>query len=157
MIIDSSLQFAGFGTSVAGSAGTSLIGSQIDLWQHEAVAPFDAPGLSLIITVGSAIVTGGSAGTLQFALASDNTAAISTTTSQILYLTPKFATGSTPIPAGTVLFACRVPTSIAVLPASRRFLGILEIIGTTAITAGAISAWLTGEPERYAATAIAAN
>ena len=153
MIIDSSLQIAA-GISVVSGTGTTLIGSQIDTWGD---VGFDIPRLSLVIVANSPIITGGSAGTLQFAVASDNSAAISTTTSQVLMYTPVFATGATPIPAGTILFVCRLPISMGVLPSARRFIGLLEIVGTAAITGGTINAFLTEDAGRYIATATAAN
>ena len=151
MIIDSSLQMAS-ALSVAAPTGTTLIGSQIDTW----AGGFDVPALSLVILASSPIVAA-SAGTLQFALASDNSAAISTTNSQVLYYTPQFVTGSTPTPAGTILFVARLPMSMGVLPSARRFIGLLEIVGGAAITSGAINAFLIEDAGRYIATATAVN
>ncbi|WP_428539219.1 hypothetical protein [Rhodopila sp.] len=153
MIIDSSLQIAA-GISVVSGTGTTLIGSQIDTWGD---VGFDIPRLSLVIVANSPIITGGSAGTLQFALASDTSAAISTTTSQVLMYTPQFVTGSTPIPAGAILFVCRLPLSVGVLPVARRFIGLLQITGTAAVTGGGINSFLTEDAGRWAANAQAAN
>lgn len=153
MIKDSDLEFAS-NVSVAAAAGTALIGSQIDT----GIANYlDGTNIGLVISVKTGIITGGSAGTVQFALASDTTAAVSTTTSQILYYTPVFVTGASTLPAGTILFACSLPRAAAVTSGNRRFLGLLCITGTTTTTAGAIDAFLTTDIGFYAPTIIATN
>lgn len=153
MIKDSDLEFA-VATSVAAAAGTALVGSQIDTGLANLL---DGTNLGLVISVSTGIITGGSAGTIQFALASDTTAAVSTTTSQVLFYTPVFVTGPATLPAGSILFACQLPRAAAVVSGNRRFLGLLAITGTTTTTAGAINAFLTQDIGFYAPTVIAVN
>ena len=154
MFIDLDLQIA-LAQSVVAATGTSLIGSQIDT----AVAgTLDGTNLGLIITVSTGIQVAAGTGTLRFQLATDTSAAISTSGSaDVLYQTPDFATSTTPIPAGTVLFACGLPRSAGILNGNRRFVGLLEVVGSTAVSAGAINAFLTLDLGRWQATQIAAN
>lgn len=156
MILDSFAEFAD-AVSVAAAAGTALIGSQVDLSE---IGPDIGAGtpVYLMIGVDTAIITGGSAGTVQFALVSDATAAISTTTSTVHALSPVYLTDDTPtIPIGTWVWATAIPQGIASWGATgaeagettntyERFLGILCITGTTTTTAGKINAFLTVDP-----------
>ena len=158
-ILDKFVEFAD-AVSIAAAAGTANVGSQIDkavalVGLGDKMAPF------LVITVDVAIVTGGAAGTVQFALVSDDTASISTTTRSVHLLTPLFVTDDDPtIPAGTVLFCGQMPVcadfvskSVAGVPVTtgagapyERYLGIQCITATTTTTAGTISAYLTLDP-----------
>ena len=129
--------------SVAVAAGTSLIGNQID----SSVVRDLGRGkpVYLVITVDTTIATGGSAGTIQFALASDDSASIHTTTSTRHLLTPAYVTDDSPdIDAGSVLFCGPIPDNG--YAAYERYLGILLIVGTTTITAGKVNAFLTLDP-----------
>lgn len=139
-------------TAVNAAAGTALVGSQIDLGSAD--VRFGGEPLYLNITVDTAIVTGGSAGTVQFKLASDTTAAISTTTAIDHVITRVFLTDDAPtIPAGAVLFSGPIPEGAYTGTSTgtdagvyRRFLGILVVTGTTTTTAGKINAWLSKTP-----------
>lgn len=153
MIIDTRAQFAS-AVAVNAVAGTALIGSQYDLG---VAANLDTNELTLVIIVSTAIITGGSAGTVSFSLASDTTAAISTSAANIHFKTMDFVTGAATLPIGSVLACVRVPHGSGVLPAYKRFLGILCTTGTTTTTAGAISAFLTLDGARWAAVAQAVN
>lgn len=153
MILDTNLQLCSQ-ASVAVAAGTSLIGSQIDA----AIAgELDSSALAFTIVVRTAIITGGSAGTIAFQLASDTTAAVSTTAAQPVVVTETFVTGATPIPVGTVLHQGILPRDIGTYTPSRRFLGVLLIVGTTTITAGAVDVFLEIDPGRWAALPVAVN
>lgn len=146
--------------SVAAAAGTTLLGSQIDL-ATAGLNIGDGEPLYLVLTVDTAIVTGGSAGTLHFRLVSDAQAAIDDTTCSIHVETPRFVTDDDPtIPVGTVLGVyplpiCDQPVSRSVAgvdvttgPGAQyeRFLGIQAIVTTTTITAGKVNAFLTVTP-----------
>ena len=154
MIIDSSLQMCN-ATAVANAAGTFLLGSQIDT---TVAGTLEVENLHLVIVATTAIVAAG-AGTIQFKLASDTTAAVSTTTSLDEVITPAFVTAnnSTAIPAGTLLYSGKLPHDIGTLTPSRRFLGILEVVGTSTISSGNISAFLTADVSKWAATATVVN
>lgn len=158
MIIDELLEFAD-AASVAAAAGTALIGDVIDkgaalrdLGQGEPIY--------LVITVGTEIITGGSAGTIVFALASDAQAAIATDGSASIHwqsaslVTDDAAANSPLLNAGAVLAIVALPWEGVVY---ERYLGILCTIGTTTVTAGTINAFLTKEPGKWRAYADASN
>src|SRR5687767_4074728 len=63
--------------SVAAAAGTALVGSQIDLGAA-AIDLGEAADLWFVIQVTVEIITAGAAGTIQFKLSSDDSAAIAT-------------------------------------------------------------------------------
>lgn len=157
--------------SIAAGAGTANIGNTIDT---AVVAANQAQGLPLwlVISVSVAIVTGGSAGTLQFRLVSDDSTAPSTTTCSTHLYTPVFATDDDPvIPAGVYLFQCPLPVcrdfvsqsaaGVNVLTGQgapyERYLGLQAIIGTTTITAGSVDAFLTPSPRSMKPLPDAAN
>ena len=144
MILDSRNEFADALALNTGAAGTYLLGNQIDMG---AVSPgIGSDSLYLVINVDTAI-TAASAGTLAFSLASDDSAAISTSTATIHATTKAFATSATAIAAGTVLAVIELPRSFTY----ERFLGVLQVTGTTAISAGKINAFLTPDPARWSA------
>ena len=148
MIIDSLTQFAS-ATSIVNSVGTTSIGNQIDT---ALAGGAEGTNIFLTIMVTTAITAVG-AGTIQFALASDTTATISGT-SLVEYLTPAFttSTSATLIPAGTVLFVCALPKENGTYTPNKRFLGLLEIVAGNNITAGAVTAFLSMDGGRWAAT-----
>jgi len=147
MIIDTLLEFADAET-VNATAGTALIGDVIDL--GATVQDFgNGRPMYLVIRTAVEIITAGAAGTLQFKLASDAQAAISTTTSTIHLTTPAFVTDGTDanddqLKAGGTIFQGALP--LGETPVYERYLGILAITATTTTTAGAINAFLTFDP-----------
>lgn len=157
MMFDSTVEFCD-AVAVGTTAGTALIGNVVDM---ALLGNLDAnPELYLVITVDTAIATGGAAGTIQFKLASDTTSTISTTTSVLHVQTQAFVTDDSPvIPAGQVLYVGQLPSGLVGWSGDetqyRRYLGILSIIATTTITAGKINAFLTTEAGKW--TALARN
>jgi len=153
MIIDTLTQFC-TAASVAASVGTTLIGNQIDT---ATAGELDVDNLYLTIVATSAIVAAG-AGTIQFKLASDISAAIATDgTAQIEFSVPAFVTSATPIPYGTVLFEGELPANVGTYNPNRRYLGLLEVVMGSAVTSGNVTAFLGLDGGRWAATPIAAN
>ena len=157
MILDERNEFAD-AVSVAAAAGTALIGDVIDL-DPCSVAPnttIDMEGseMYLVIQTDTEIITGGSAGTLQFQLASDAQAAIATDGSATVHITTaSFVTddagaNSAELNAGGVIYCGKLPRG-----SYERYLGILAITGTTTTTAGKINAFLTSDPAMYRAYA----
>lgn len=174
-LLDILAQFtADAGDTVAHAAGTVNLTNQYDMgaisyagntyWRNIGADP--AP--YLVIQVSTAIVTGGSAGTITFQLASHSTATIPTDGTQSVHVvSPAFVTDDDPtIPAGTVLFNIELPScknpvskSVAGVPVLtgpgapyERFLGVQYVIGTTTTTAGAVKAYLTYDQQhRYEA------
>lgn len=145
MIMDDRLEFAD-AASVAAAAGTALIGDVIDLSSVQRDIGAGQP-LWLVISCATSIITGGTAGTIQFILASDAQAAIATDGSATAHLTTRaFVTDDdalNDLDAGEVIFAAPLPIEG---PQYERYLGILCTVGTTTVTAGAINAFLTLDP-----------
>ena len=159
MILDELLEFAD-AESVAATAGTDLIGDVIDL----GATPQDfgnGKPMYLVITTDTEIITGGSAGTIQFVLASDAQAAIATSGAETRHLlTDEFVTddanaNDSQLNAGGVIFMGALPTGAS--KPYERYLGILCITGTTTTTAGAINAFLTTDPSAWKSYADGAN
>lgn len=147
MILDERLEICDATSLNTGAAGTYLLGDQIDLGVARDVGAGEP--LYLVITVDTAITTAGSAGTVQFQLASDASASIATDGSASVHASSKaWVTGSTPIPAGTVLLCVALPMEGTVY---ERYLGLLQVTGTTALNAGKINAFLTHDVSRIKA------
>lgn len=144
MILDSRNEFCDAVSLNTGAAGTYLIGSQIDTGLANNIGAID--DLYLVIQVQTGI-TAAAAGTVSFSLASDDSAAISTSTSTVHFTTAASVTGTTAIAAGTVLACVALPKGFTY----ERYLGILQTTGTAAITAGKIDAFLTPNPAQWAA------
>jgi len=147
MILDERNEFAD-AVSVAAAAGTALIGDVIDLGSvHRDIGA--GQDVFLIITTDTEIITGGSAGTIKFQLASDAQAAIATDGSATVHIdTGTFVTddagaNDAQLNAGGVIACIRLPNEGKVY---ERYLGILCVIATTTVTAGKINAFLTLDP-----------
>lgn len=151
MILDERNEFAD-AVSVAGSAGTALIGDVIDLGGTSQDIGNGQP-LYLVIQTDTEIITGGSAGTIQFTLASDASASIATDGSATAHfvsaslVTDDAAANSAALNAGGVIAAVALPNGTY-----ERYLGILATIGTTTVTAGKINAFLTTDVAKWVAT-----
>ena len=150
MILDERTEFAD-ATSVAASAGTALIGDVYDLGSTKN-HPGNSEGLYLVIQTDTSIITGGSAGTVQFFLVSDALATLGSATvasctqhwASTAYATGGSATGD--IAAGGQICAIELPRGNY-----ERYLGILCTTGTTTTTAGKINAFLTTDPKAWTA------
>lgn len=148
MILDERNEFAD-ATSVAAVASTALIGDVVDLGLTTNY-PGEGEPLYLVVQTATEIITGGSAGTIQFQLASDAQAAIATDGSATVHLTSASlvtddaAANSDALNAGGSILVAALPQG-----AYERYLGILCTIGTTTVTAGAINAFLTHDVAQY--------
>lgn len=144
MIMDDFLEFAD-AVSVAAAASTILVGDVIDLQ-----TPQRDVGLgnytNLVITTDTEIITGGTAGTIEFLLVSDAQAAIAVDGSATVHwrsgtiVTDDAAANDPRLNVGGLIAQVALP---AEGPKYERYLGILAIIGTTTTTAGKINAFLT--------------
>jgi hypothetical protein len=142
MILDELLEFCD-ATSVAASAGTALVGDVVDL--GTTVKDFGTGAhMWMVINVDTSIVTGGSAGTVQFYVVSD---ALATLGSGVVAnctthaVSASIATGST---AAGLAVAGAYPLVVALPHGTyERYLGVLVTTGTTTTTAGKINAFLT--------------
>lgn len=149
MIMDSTLEMLDAVAINTGGAGTYLLGSQIDTSVVRDIG--QGKPVYLIIEVDTACAS--ATGTLQLKLASDSSAAIATdgTASEHwvsdTFLQAALTAGKywvVPLPAGDAL-------------PYERYLGILQVTGTAAFTAGKLNAFLTLDPFGWKAYADATN
>jgi hypothetical protein len=157
MIMDERTEFCD-AVAVNAVAGTALVGSQIDMSVARDLG--NGQPVYLVINVDTEIITGGIAGTIQFKLASDATAAIATDGSATdHWLSPVFVTDDAganddELNAGSTIACVALPLEG---PAYEQFLGILVVTGGQTTTAGAINAFLTLDPTGWKAYPDAAN
>ncbi len=141
-MFDKNLTFAeGVAT---GNTGTRLVGDVIDLGdqQRRDLGAGEPVYLNVQVVTG---ITAASAGTYQVALSSaDNEALTTNVTNHVL--SASLATGTTAIPAGTMLLNVAVPSELL-----RRYVGVREIVGSQNTTAGAVTAFLNRDQVSYRA------
>lgn len=148
MILDKRNEFAD-ATAVAAVASTALIGNVMDLGTD---GVNDVDGLYLVIQTDVEVITAAALGTIQFQLASDAQAAIAIDgsatvhASSALLVTGVAAANSPALNVGGTILVVELPRGVY-----ERYLGILAVIGTTTVTAGAISAFLTMDPPSWKA------
>lgn len=141
MILDERNEFAD-AVTVAGAAGTALIGDVIDLGT-DGVNYVD--NVYAVIAVDTEIFTAGSAGTVQFFLVSDSLATLGAgvvANCTLHSMTAALVTGGTGTQAALAAGKTLMQVS---LPAGQyeRYLGILCTTGTTTTTSGKVNAFLT--------------
>ena len=152
-ILDERNEFAD-NVDVSASAGTALIGDVIDLGAAGEDIGNGQPIYLVIRTGSTEIITGGSAGTLQFQLVSDSAAAIATNgdaTEHLItqaYVTDDSAANSAELNAGGIIYMGPIPAGTS--SNYERYLGILAVTGTTTTTAGTVNAFLTLDPHMAA-------
>ena len=144
MILDKRNEFCDATALNTGAAGTYLLGDQIDLGTARDVG--NGQPVYLVITVDTLPTSAAGTATAQFSLASDATAAVSTTTSTVHLLTKAFAISE--MAAGQVLAAVALPMEGI---AYEQFLGILQTTGTQAFTGGKVNAFLTNDVAKWKA------
>lgn len=151
MIMDESLEFAD-AASVAHAAGTVLLGDVIDL--SVTGRDIGQSEMYFIITVDTAVVTSGTAGTIQFKLVSDSTSSIATDgTATEHFVSHAFVTDDTgeDLTAGKMAVCVKLPSSD--VTTYERYLGVLYVVGTTTTSAGAVNAFLSRDSHRWKAYA----
>lgn len=144
MILDKRNEFADATALSTAATGRALVGDVIDLG---AVSQDIGNGedLYLVIQVDTAVTSAGAA-TVSFELASDAQAAIATDGSATVH----FATAAIPkatLVAGYMAAAIKLPPS-----SYERYLGVLQNVGTAALTAGKVNAFLTHDLAKWQAT-----
>ncbi len=153
MILDKRTEFCDAVALNTGAAGTYNLGDHYDTGiAGTSTQPNDlgvGEQLYLVIQVATTATSGGSA-TGQFRLVSDDSNSPSTTTATVHFTTAAFPVAS--MTAVTVLACVQLPSGVY-----ERFIGIQQITGTAAFTAGAIDAFLTNDPTRIRHYADAAN
>lgn len=153
MFLDGNLTLAA-NFALPTATGTTVVGSQIDTVVAEDQGNVEE-NIYLVITVGNtAMKVASTAGTFQFQLVSDTVAPPSTTAPAGSHLfTPKFSVSSTGIAAGVALFVAALPQNVVADTGSTyaRFLGLLGISATNALTQGTVNAFLTNDPANWKA------
>lgn len=152
MILDSRNEFCDAVSLNTGAAGTYLLGNQIDIGATTPGNIGTVDDLHLVITVDTGVAVAASTGTVAFSLVSDAQAAIAVDGGATVHATTAaFATSTTSattnLKPGTVLAIIPMPKGFNY----ERYLGVLQVTGTTAISAGKINAFLTPDPAAWAA------
>lgn len=145
MLVDDRLEFCDAQALSTAATGLALVGDVINLGQARDIGAGEP--LYLVIQVDTAVTSGG-AGTLEFVLASDAQAAIAVDGSA----TEHFRSG---LKAKTV-FVAGYTIAIALPmegPVYEQYLGILQNVGTAALTAGKINAFITRDVAKWKAYA----
>lgn len=159
MILDERLEFAD-AVSVAAAAGTALIGDVIDLkpatTSPNTTVSLEGSDMYVVIQTDTEIITGGTAGTVQFFVVSDALATLgagvvadcTTHLASALLITDDSAANSAELNAGGLILVAKLPHG-----SYERYLGILCTTATTTTTAGKINAFLTSDPALWRAYA----
>lgn len=158
MILDERLEFLDATALNTGAAGTYLIGDVVDTGplgaQGVTVLNSDLSGgadsLWLVVGVDTAATSGGAA-TLQIVLASDAQAAITVDGTETRHFI------SAAIPVASLVAGFYVARVMLPIGTYERYLGILQITGTAAFTAGKLNAFLTNDVAAYRPYADAVN
>lgn len=142
-IMDSTVEFCDATALNTGAAGTYLVGNVVDLVKVRDIG--NGRPMYLVINVDTAVTSGGAA-TVQFILASDAQAAIAVDGSA----TQHYLTAAIPKATLVAGYQLVIPVPLE-KPAYEEFLGILQVTGTAALTAGKINAYLTLDPPQWKA------
>ena len=147
MILDERTEFADAFSVISGAA-TIVVGDVIDLEVARDIG--NGEPLYLVILAETEIITGGVAGTIQFRLASDSTANLATSPTTHFetkaFVTDDAGANDAELGPNTVIAAVALPFEGVVY---ERFLGLLAVIATTAITAGTVNAFLTHDVTKW--------
>ena len=143
MILDERNEFADATALDTSGTGRVLVGDVMDLGAASRDIGLGEP-LYLVIQVDTAVTSGGSA-TVSFELASDAQAAIATDGSATVhYASPAIAKAT----LVAKYLVCAIPLPMGTY---ERYLGILQNVGTAALTAGKINAFLTKDVTKWLA------
>lgn len=133
MILDERSEFADATALSTAATGLALVGDVIDLGT-DGINEVD--GIELFVTVDTAVTSAGSA-TVEFQLVSDAQAAIAVDGSASVHYK------SAAVPKATLVAGYSVVNVKLPKGQYERYLGILQNVGTAALTAGKINAGLT--------------
>lgn len=139
MILDERNEFADATALDTGGTGRVLVGDVIDLGSVANGYPGSSDDLYLVIGVDTAVTSAGAA-TVSFELVSDAQAAIATDGTATVHFATA-AIGKATLVAGYQVCSVQLPQG-----AYERYLGILQNVGTAALTAGKVNAFLTRTP-----------
>lgn len=147
-ILDERTEFADATALSTAGTGRALVGDVIDSSVARNVA--NGRPLYLVIQVTTAVTSAGAA-TVSFEFVSDAQAAIAVDGTASMHF------ASAAIPKATLVAGYKAV--VIALPlegvAYERYLGVIANVGTAALTAGAINAFLTTDPNRWKAIASA--
>lgn len=144
MILDERNEFCDATALNTGAAGSYLIGDVIDLGASTPGRDLGGDqALYLVVQVDTAATSGGSA-TLQVNLVTDDNASLSSPTT----LVSSAAIPVASLTAGRVVMAVQLPMEGT---AYERYIGIQQVTGTAAFTAGKVNAFLTEDVARWKA------
>jgi hypothetical protein len=146
MIIDRYNMFCNSTALNTGAAGSYLLGDQIDLTQIGRDIGHGSEGLLYLVAQLPIAATSGGSATLQLQLRSDDTATINVSTGTLHASSAIYPVAS--LTAGRVLWITPLPRDTY-----ERFLGIVQVTGTAAFTAGAVDVFLTPNPQNWRAHA----
>jgi hypothetical protein len=141
MILDKRNEFADATALGTSGTGLQLVGDVIDLGT-DGINVVDS--VYLVVTVDTAVTSGGAA-TVEFQLASDAQAAIATDGSATVHF-KSAAVPKASLTAGATVCQVELPRG-----QYERYLGILANVGTAALTAGKVNAFLTHDPAAWKA------
>jgi hypothetical protein len=141
MILDERNEFCDATALNTGAAGSYLIGDVIDLSVARDLGGDQA--VYLVVSVDTAATSGGSA-TGQFNLVTDDNASLSSPTTVVSSQAWPVAS----MTAGKTLMAVQLPMEGT---AYERYIGIQQVTGTAAFTAGKVNAFLTMDVARWKA------
>jgi hypothetical protein len=133
MILDERNEFADATALSTAATGLALVGDVIDLGTD---GINEVEGIDLFITVDTAVTSAGSA-TVEFQLVSDAQAAIAVDGSATVHYK------SAAVPKATLVAGYNVVNVSLPKGQYERYLGILQNVGTAALTAGKVNAGLT--------------
>ena len=141
MILDERTEFCDATALNTGAAGSYLIGDVVDLSIARDLGGDMA--LYLVVSVDTTATSGGSA-TGTFNLVTDDNAALSSPTTIVSSRAWPVAS----MTAGTTLLAVQLPMEGT---AYERYIGIQQVTGTAAFTAGKVNAFLVDDVARWKA------
>jgi len=141
MILDERGEFCDATALNTGAAGSYLLGDVVDLGVARDLGGDQA--LYLMVTVDTAATSGGSA-TGQFNLVTDDNSSLSSPTVVVSSVAWPVAS----MTAGKTLMAVQLPMEGT---AYERYIGIQQVTGTAAFTAGKVNAFLTTDVARWKA------
>ena len=144
MILDERNEFADATALSTAATGRALVGDVIDLGATSSDIGNGQP-LYLVIQVDTDVTSAGAA-TVSFELASDASASIATDGSATVHSVTA-AIPKASLVAGYVVAAVALP-----IGSYERYLGILQNVGTAALTAGKVNAFLTTNVAKWVAT-----
>lgn len=157
MIMDKLTEFCD-ATSVAAGAGTALIGDVVDIQDLRDIG--NSGDIFFQMRCATSIITGGDPGTIKFQLVSDAQATIATDGSATVhwdsgtYVTD--GDDANDLDAGAIIAQMHLPME-RTGRTYERYIGVLAIIATETVTAGAVDAFLTLDPTAWKALPDASN